>query len=141
MIRKFNLNDLNEVMEIWLEANLLAHDFIEREYWENNYEGVKEMLPEATIYVKESDGKIEGFMGLMDHYIAGIFVSPRLQSKGIGKELLDYCKERCEELSLQVYQKNAGAVRFYEREGFTIAREQQDSNTNEKEYVMEWRAR
>ena len=42
------------------------------------------------------------------------------QGRGIGRNLLDFVKNRKERLSLNVYQKNSGAVRFYEREGFRI---------------------
>ncbi len=41
-------------------------------------------------------------------------------------------------LSLNVYRKNAHAVRFYQREGFRIRQESIDGNTGEKEYRMHW---
>lgn len=31
-------------MEIWLNENIKAHNFIPEEYWKNNYEYVKEIL-------------------------------------------------------------------------------------------------
>ena len=55
MIRKFSENDLNSVMEIWLNANLNAHFFISKEYWKRNFDAVKEMLPQAEIYVYEDE--------------------------------------------------------------------------------------
>ena len=62
MIRQFKKNDLSAVMQIWLDTNIKAHDFIPKEYWENNYEIVKEILPDAEIYVHEDDttGFIDG---------------------------------------------------------------------------------
>ncbi|MEE0127367.1 MAG: hypothetical protein UE116_03555 [Clostridia bacterium] len=45
MIRKFEKNDINDVMRIWKNENIKAHQFIEREYWENNYNYVREILP------------------------------------------------------------------------------------------------
>ena len=33
MIRRFCENDLTAVMEIWLETNIRAHDFIGDRYW------------------------------------------------------------------------------------------------------------
>ncbi|MEG2234763.1 MAG: GNAT family N-acetyltransferase, partial [Oscillospiraceae bacterium] len=71
-------------MELWLDTNISAHSFIESEYWKSNYDTVKSMMPSATIYVYEENHVIQGFIGLMDAYIAGIFVSQKFQSKGIG---------------------------------------------------------
>lgn len=138
MIRKFEISDLTNVMKIWLEANIKSHDFIHHSYWHENYEMVKEMLPEATIFVYEENGNIQGFVGLIDNYIAGIFVDNEKQSKGIGKFLLDYVKEKYPSLSLKVYKNNMRAVKFYQRENFDIKEEHIDENTNEIEYVMEW---
>lgn len=140
MIRQFKKNDLSAVMQIWLDTNIKAHDFIPKEYWENNYEIVKEILPDAEIYVHEDDtaGFIDGFIGLTDNYIAGIFVKEDKQSKGIGKKLLNYVKSIKPNISLSVYQKNTKAVRFYKREQFQIVSENVDDITNEKEFIMEW---
>ena len=38
MIREFKIKDLERVMEIWLESNIDAHSFIDKKYWEDNYE-------------------------------------------------------------------------------------------------------
>ena len=94
MIRKFRENDLDIIMQIWVETNIQAHNFIPKEYWINNYDMVKNMLPQAEVYVYEDDetNQIDGFIGLADDYIAGIFVRNGVQSKGIGKQLLDYMK-------------------------------------------------
>lgn len=138
MIRDFTLKDIDDIMHLWLETNKQAHDFIESSYWDSNFVSVKEMMPQATIYVYESNGQIQGFIGLMDDYIAGIFISRDNQSKGIGKRLLDYTKEKCDKLTLEVYKKNARAVQFYLREGFNISKEEIDEETGESEYFMEW---
>lgn len=47
MIRKFEKNDINPVMQIWKNENIKAHKFILKEYWKNNYNYVKEILPNA----------------------------------------------------------------------------------------------
>lgn len=138
MIRDFKAEDIEKIMKLWLDTNVSAHSFIENAYWNDNYEAVKEMLPQAKLFVVEQDGKLQGFIGLNQSYIAGIFVAEDSQSQGIGKQLLDYVKSKHKELSLQVYQKNERAVRFYLREGFTIILKQVDDNTGEAELVMKW---
>lgn len=138
MIRKLQKVDINRVADIWLKTNLKAHFFIPEQYWISNYEFVKEMLPQAEVYVYEDDKMIQGFIGINDEYIEGIFVSDEMQSRGIGKILLDYIKDKKDKLQLKVYQKNVRAMSFYQREGFTIQSEEMDEFTREKEYVMNW---
>lgn len=138
MIRKLQKVDINRVADIWLKTNLKTHYFIPEQYWTNNYEVVKEMLPQAEVYVYEDDKIIQGFVGINDEYIEGIFVSDEMQSRGIGKMLLDYIKDKKDRLQLKVYQKNVRAMSFYQREGFTIQSEEMDEFTGEKEYVMNW---
>ena len=138
MIRKLQKVDINRVADIWLTTNLKAHFFISEQYWISNYEFVKEMLPQAEVYVYEDDKMIQGFIGINDEYIEGIFVSDEMQSRGIGKILLDYIKDKKDRLQLKVYQKNVRAMSFYQREGFTIQSESMDEFTGEKEYVMNW---
>lgn len=138
MIKKLQKTDINRVADIWLKTNLKAHYFIPEQYWTNNYEVVKEMLPQAEVYVYEDDKIIQGFVGINDEYIEGIFVSDEMQSRGIGKMLLDYIKDKKDRLQLKVYQKNVRAMSFYQREGFTIQSESMDEFTGEKEYVMNW---
>ena len=138
MIRKLQNVDINKVVDIWLKTNLEAHDFIPGQYWTSNYEAVKKMLPQAEVYVYEDNKIIQGFVGVRDEYIEGIFVSGKIQSHGIGKALLDDIKDKKARLQLNVYQKNVRAMSFYQREGFTIQSEGLDEFTGEKEYVMEW---
>ena len=139
MIRKLQDADIDRVADIWLDANLKAHSFISPQYWKGNFETVKKMLPQAEVYVYENDREIWGFIGLNGAYIEGIFVSGEMQSRGVGKRLLDFVKTKKTELRLNVYQKNMRAIRFYQREGFKILREGMDEATGEKDYEMTWR--
>ena len=62
MIRKFEKNDINAVMEIWVNENIRTHNFIAKEYWKDNYEYVKDILPKADIYVYILDEQVVGFV-------------------------------------------------------------------------------
>ena len=139
MIRTLQKADINSVADIWLDTNLKTHNFIPAQYWKDNFETVKTMLSQADVYVYENSNKIEGFIGLNENYIAGIFVRNEAQSTGIGKQLLDFIKSIKQQLHLSVYQKNTQAVKFYQRENFHIQCENTDKNTNEKEYIMIWK--
>lgn len=140
MIRSLKREDLNDVMQIWLGANLQAHSFISKEYWLEQFDSVREMISQAEVYVYENvcTHTIEGFIGLIDNDIAGIFVQKNARSTGIGKQLLDYLKSIKQSLSLRVYQKNERAVAFYRREGFVIQAGSWDEDTKEEEFFMVW---
>ena len=138
MIRVLQEADIDRVFDIWLDTNLKAHYFIPAQYWKSNIDLVKEMLPQAEVYVYENNCQIEGFIGLSDEYIEGIFVRDEMQSQGIGKLLLNFVKEKKTKLYLNVYQKNMRAIHFYQREDFEIQCEGLDEITGEKDYVMVW---
>ncbi len=138
MIRELRQADINKIADIWLDTNIKAHSFIPTQYWKNNFEFVKEALLQAEVYVYENDNEIQGFIGLNDEYIEGIFVSDEVQSQGIGKILLNSAKNKRNALRLNVYQQNTRAISFYQREGFEIQCSGLDDATGEKEYTMVW---
>jgi len=138
MIRELRKVDINKVAEIWLDTNIKTHYFISAQYWKSNFELVKELLLQATVYVYEDKQEIQGFIGLSNEYIEGIFVSAEMQSQGIGKILLNYVKGKRNKLILNVYQKNTRAISFYQREEFEIQYSGLDEATGEKDYVMAW---
>lgn len=138
MIRKFEKNDIDVVMQIWKNENIKAHKFISKEYWENNYNYVKENLPNAEMYVYIFKEKIVGFVGLNNNYIEGIFVDTNNQCKGIGTSLLNKVKGSRNNLTLSVYKKNINAISFYKKNGFIVISEKLDKDTNEIEYTMKW---
>lgn len=138
MIRELRKVDINKVAEIWLDTNIKTHYFISAQYWKSNFELVKELLLQATVYVYEDKQEIQGFIGLSNEYIEGIFVSAEMQSQGIGKILLNYVKGKRNKLILNVYQKNTRAISFYQREGFEIQYSGLDEAAGEKDYVMAW---
>ena len=138
MIREFEDNDIDNIMQIWKSENIKVHNFISKEYWENNYEYVKNILPNAKIYVFTIKEKIVGFVGANNNYIEGIFVDTNNQSNGIGTSLLNKVKESRNTLTLSVYKKNTNAINFYKKNDFIITSENIDKNTNEIEYTMVW---
>jgi len=138
MVKEFDICKVDEIMQIWLDTNIAAHDFIPKEYWTDNFEIVKTMLPNAEILIYEEE-EIKGFIGIVDKtYIAGLFVSKKFQGCGIGTKLIGACKNRYPILMLDVYVKNDKAVTFYSNHGFRIKEEKENSDTKEVEYTMQW---
>lgn len=114
MIRRFKEEDTTKVMTIWTKGNFKAHDFIEKDYWLENFNRVKnEYLLQSETYVYVEDD-IKGFISILDNeYIGALFVRQDSLREGIGRRLLNYCKERYDHLTLNVYEKNINATLFY----------------------------
>lgn len=131
--------DIDELVAIWLNGSLKAHDFVPQQYWLDNKTLMKtEYLPNAEVYVAGAGGRIDGFVALVENHIAAIFVRNEQQGKGIGTILLDYVRELRWELALNVYQKNQKSVSFYQAKGFEIVAETLDEATEEREFLMRW---
>ena len=96
------------------------------------------------VIVAESGGAVVGFLALDGSLISNLYLSPAQQSRGFGSALLAEAKGlRPEGLELWVFEPNAGAIRFYERHGFTTA-ERHDGQDNEEKIpdrLMVWRPR
>lgn len=139
MIKKLDVSKIDDIMKIWIEENIKSHDFISEEYWESNYEYVKNALPDADVFVYEDNNEIKGFIGIMEKSdIAGLFVSNKYHSNGIGEKLLNVCKKEYPTLKLDVYAENLKAVSFYKKHGFKIYKEKKDAENEEIEYSMIW---
>ena len=87
MIRKFETQDLDAVMQIWLHANLNAHAFIPASFWEAHFEMVRDRLPQAELYVHENDA------------LRQIDVAPNVQAQ---REIIDWLKD--------VYAQRGGGI-------------------------------
>ncbi|BAQ24479.1 hypothetical protein ACVRWB_04485 [Streptococcus troglodytae] len=70
MIRPFESKDLEGILDIWLEANLQAHDVIASNYWLRKFKFSADVLPQTELSVCE-DGttSIASFIGLDGQYI------------------------------------------------------------------------
>ncbi len=141
MIRPIAPCDTARVMQLWLQGNIDAHPFIPQRYWTENIPAVQAQLLRADVYVYKTGAVIQGFAGLQNDYLAGIFVSRAARCTGVGKELLNAVKARRTAFFLHVYQKNERAVSFYRREGLTIAALGTDEATGCAEYTMVWTAK
>ncbi|WP_317312166.1 N-acetyltransferase [Clostridium thermobutyricum] len=138
MIRKLRNEDIEKVMKIWKDSTSKAHDFISKEYWENNYDVVKNTyIPMSETFIYEIENKIEGFISVINNeFIGALFVDINCQGLGVGSELINYVVKEYNKLSLAVYKENKNAVEFYISKGFKIIKEQIDEETGAVEYIM-----
>lgn len=140
MIHKMMPEQLETAMDIWLTVNKSAHAFISPEYWDAHYEAVKnEYFPQSQTFVYEENGVLCAFLSLVkEEYIGALFVRETHQSKGIGAELINFCKERFPKLTLCVYKDNVRALQFYQKLGFEITACSLAEDGVHEEYSMMW---
>lgn len=139
MIRELENKDIDKIMEIWLESTIEAHKFMKKQYWEINYDTVKNVyIPISNTFVYEEDDIIKGFISVINNeFIGALFVDIESQGKGIGKCLINYTLARYKKLNLAVYKDNYKSVKFYINRGFKIIKEQNNEDSGYIEYIME----
>lgn len=139
LLRNVKGSDLDKILNLWLEGNIDGHDFIPQKYWQSKIAVVAKLLPQSNIYAYyDNSENIVGFLGEVDGYIAGLFVDKKFQRLGIGRQLVNYIKQVNNELTLSVYENNARALHFYEKNGFVVNTKQIDTETGELEFSMYW---
>jgi ribosomal protein S18 acetylase RimI-like enzyme len=91
---------------------------------------------------RDGAGKIVGLLSMSDGTVHNLYIQPGYQNRGIGHRLIETAKT-CSggELKLWVFEPNEGAIRFYERHGFSTVRKTDGSDNKEKvpDRLMAWR--
>lgn len=72
-----------------------------------------------------------GFLALSGDTVAALHLAPAARGQGLGRRLLDAARAGRDRLDLWTFQANAGALRFYAREGF-VAVERTDGRDNDE---------
>ncbi len=141
-LRNANKDDLDALTDIFLAARgemtyLPVETPARVSPWLRDH-----VLPGCEVFIALADESPAAFMALEGDSIEHLYVRPDQQSRGIGSRLLELAKERLPQgLSLYVFEPNLGAIRFYERHGFTTA-ERSDGSRNEEKIPdrrMTWR--
>lgn len=140
MIRKAEIKDYDKIMHLWYKTNCIAHNFINSEYWERNYQIVRnQILPQAQTFVFVDKHQIKGFISVCDcNYVGACFVDGKFQNKRIGQKLVRYVQRRYTQLQLHVYSLNEDAIRFYHKQGFKIINQEMNKNTAQIQLLMCW---
>lgn len=130
-IRKAKKEDLSRIAEIYVFNNRVNYWPIFKDegfsFGElqvvavaDGYFGKEEVLKNITVY---DDGIIKGFIHMTGTELSKIYVDPFFQSKGIGKELLEFAVKEYSADNLWALEKNKRAVSFYLKNGFQLTGE------------------
>lgn len=121
MIRAFGEEDLEELLDVWYRASLIAHSFLSQEFLTVERREIADVwLPMAETMVYEADGRVVGFLALIGNEVGAVFVDPDYQGRGIGRSLMDRARESRQFLELDVFEANAVGRGFYDAYGFEL---------------------
>lgn len=121
MIRAYASTDLEDVLDVWYRASLIAHAFLDDAFFAGERREIAEQwLPMAETTVYETEGRVVGFVALIGTEVGAIFVDPDYQSRGIGRALMDQARESRPFLELDVFEANSIGRRFYDAYGFEL---------------------
>ena len=128
MIRKAEKKDLSRIAEIQIfNYRLFFYPiFKSDEYYFDELQVpalMKDYEAELNSLYVYDDGVVKGFIKVEGTYIARLFVEPVLQNGAIGTRLLEYAVNEFHADHLWALEKNAKAIRFYERNGFALTGE------------------
>ncbi|MGP9819852.1 GNAT family N-acetyltransferase [Salinarimonas sp. NSM] len=116
------VRDADACLAVWRAASRSGHPFLGETALAADAVLVRDVyLPKAEIAVAEEEGRLVGFVALLDAVVGGLFVDPAHHGSGIGRALVLHAAERKGALDVEVYEANAGARAFYARLGFVEA--------------------
>lgn len=125
-VRKFKAADFPAVCRIYLDAKREELKFEPYPLDVTPLEQDDDILAafnESAVTVFD-DGAVRGFAATFADQLRALFVDGEVRGKGIGQALLDAVVAKgTEGVSLNVAKSNVDALRFYIRNGFSIAGE------------------
>ena len=139
-VRKASMNDLSRIAEIQIfNYRLFIYPIFKSDDYYFNELRVPALMQEYessldSLYVYD-DGVVKGFIKIEGTYIARLFVEPVLQNASIGSQLLEYAIKEHNADHLWALEKNAKAIRFYERHGFSVT-EKKKPEEGTSEYLV-----
>lgn len=139
-IRQAKINDLPRIAEIVIFNNRINfYPLFKNDDFYFNELCVPRLMEQYQDYVDRmwvyDDGAVKGVVWVENGEIKKLFVEPVLQGNAIGSALLEYAIHEQNACALWALEKNARAIRFYERHGFqkTMDKKFEDDTT---EYLI-----
>lgn len=119
-IRRGTAADADALTAIFLAARArmtylpTLHTDAETRWWMEHV-----VLARSQVLVAIAEGVPVGFAALGQTTLDHLYVAPAAQSQGVGSALLASAQASARTLTLQVFERNVAAQRFYRRHGFT----------------------
>jgi putative acetyltransferase len=115
-------DDFAEITDVWEASVRATHDFLTEEDVTRLRPLVLNKYLDAVNVdcVKNTGGRIVGFIGILDDRIEMLFIDPAYRGKSVGKFLTRYATEEIGARKVDVNEQNTQAIGFYEHLGFEI---------------------
>ncbi len=121
MIRAYQPEDCDDVVNVWAQASALAHPFLSEEFLALERHNIPHVyLPNADTWVWVADQKVVGFISLLGNEVGAIFVDPKFHRSGIGRALMARAKALRGALEVEVFERNLQGRAFYSSLGFEL---------------------
>jgi putative acetyltransferase len=137
VIRRYADADLDDVLDVWYEASVVAHSFLPAEFFVSERAQIADRwLPMARTFVYERDERVVGFLALIGNEVGALFVHPDHQRQGIGRALMDHARSLSPILELDVFEMNVIGRRFYAAYGFQPVGAHSDPETGHTQHRL-----
>lgn len=121
MIRAYQHKDTKSILDVWYQASLVAHPFLDQTFLEKEKINIQEIyLPNTKTWVFQENEQVVGFISMMDNEVGAIFVYPTFHGKKIGFQLMNHVATKFDTLEVEVFERNKVGRTFYDRYGFTF---------------------
>ena len=126
-IRPYISDDFDAVTRLWRAAREATFPEFMRKHphtFEEDCDYFRNViLANNDVWVMDVEGRVVGFIAIAGDFVDQLYIHPDFQRRGLGKELLDFAKERSpEHVWLYTLQINANGRAFYEKNGFVAVR-------------------
>ncbi len=142
--RPYHPNDEDAAIALWLRTWQAAYpqiDFAKRvDWWRQRWR--EELVPNTDIVIANGENEIAGFVTVDPRtlYLDQIVVAPELWGSEVGPGLITEAKRLSPAgLDLDVNTDNLRAVRFYEKQGFSISGAGVNPISGRPVHRMSWR--
>jgi putative acetyltransferase len=119
MIRKYRDSDIEVLLDVWFQANAVAHPFQSEVFVDKERSKIRDIYIHHTeTWVFSGTDGLTGFISMMGNEVAAIFVLPSKHGQGIGTKLMNVVAKLHDVLEVEVFTENGNGLEFYKAYGF-----------------------
>lgn len=111
----------DQLIHVWERSVLATHSFLKITDFKSIKKLVKSMnFNEFDVFCLMQNQTLVGFIGIFNHKIEMLFLSPDYIRKKLGMKLLKFAINELKADKVDVNEQNLNAVSFYQKFGFTV---------------------